>query len=213
MSGIRAGAKLRTRSIQLVSVGALVLAGGLVSTASTAAGPAPDGAAASEGRAAQTETRGFYDARTGTSTAATARSQRVAGRTADRPATRALRASLGSEGLFEIDGSTGTVRVLESLRGTLTKASGAAAPTVAMRYVSHHLAGLGLTRADLETFHLRRNYRDVSGTRHLSWTQRVGGKPVFGNGLQAAVDGRGRLLMVGGSPVSGASAPARTSGK
>ena len=37
---------------------------------------------------------------------------------------------------------------------------------------------------------------------HLYWIQRIGGQTVFGNGLTAAVAKDGRLLTLGGSPVS-----------
>src|SRR4051812_16596125 len=213
MSRIHAGARLRTRTVLLVTAGALVAASGLVSTTSTAAGPAPDGSPVGEGRTARTESRGFFDARLGTSAAVTATPMRTAARTLHKPATRALRATLGDQALLEIDGGTGTVRVLERLNGFLTPPTRRAPAQVALGYVRNHHAGLGLTTADLRTFHLRRDYRDITGIHHLSWTQRIGGRPVFGNGLQAAVNGAGRLLMVGGSPVSGASAPRATSGR
>jgi extracellular elastinolytic metalloproteinase len=44
-----------------------------------------------------------------------------------------------------------------------------------------------LTASDMRTFRLRRDYVDISGTHHLSWTQSADGVAVFGNGLQAAV--------------------------
>ena len=56
--------------------------------------------------------------------------------------------------------------------------------------------------------HLARDYRDVAGTHHLSWTQSAQGIPVFSNGLQAAVSRTGRLLMIGGAPVSDLHVPA-----
>ncbi len=63
-------------------------------------------------------------------------------------------------------------------------------------------AALGLTKADLKTFHLARNYRDITGAHHLYFTQRIGGKNVIRNGLTAAVNKRGHLLTVGGAPIS-----------
>jgi hypothetical protein len=108
---------------------------------------------------------------------------------------------------LELDGSTGTVRVLADLDGYLTGRSDRPARRVAMGYVRSHHEALGLTATDLDTFHLRRDYRDIEGIHHLSWVQRIDGERVFGHGLQAAVARGGRLLMVGGSPVSGAAAP------
>jgi hypothetical protein len=123
-----------------------------------------------------------------------------------------LRKSLGSGGLLEMDPATGTVRILQKLDGYLTGPSGRPARAVALGYVRQHHGALGLTSADLATFHFHRDYVDIEGTHHLSWTQQVGGQKVFDSGLQAAVTRSGRLLTVSGSPVSKASAPTRTSG-
>jgi extracellular elastinolytic metalloproteinase len=101
------------------------------------------------------------------------------------------------------------VRILEKLDGYLTGPSGRPAPVVALGYVRQHHDALGLTAADLATFQFHRDYVDIEGTHHLSWTQQVGGKKVFDSGLQAAVTRSGRLLTIGGSPVSKASPPAR----
>ena len=46
---------------------------------------------------------------------------------------------------------------------------------------------LGLQPGDLDTFVLRKDYKDVAGIHHLSWVQVVQGVPVFGNGLKANV--------------------------
>jgi hypothetical protein len=54
------------------------------------------------------------------------------------------------------------------------------------------------------TFHLERDYRDVAGIHHLSFTQRVDGRAVPSHGLTASVTRSGRLLTLGGSPVSAA---------
>ncbi len=42
----------------------------------------------------------------------------------------------------------------------------------------------------------------MGGTHHLSFTQSVNGVSVFGNGVKAHVDRRGRLIQVDGSPVA-----------
>jgi hypothetical protein len=106
-----------------------------------------------------------------------------------------------------MDGFTGTVRELARLDGFLTSASSRPAARVAMGYVRSHLSALGLQRADLATFRLRRDYVDIAGIHHLSWTQSAGGLTLFGNGLQANVTRNGQLLSLGGSPVSGLTAP------
>ena len=66
----------------------------------------------------------------------------------------------------------------------------------------HHLAPLGLIRADLNTFHLQRNYRDITGAHHLYFTQRIARQQVLSNGLTATVNKGGHLLTVGGSPIT-----------
>ena len=122
------------------------------------------------------------------------------------------RKSRGIRGLFEIDPATGTVRILEKLDGFLTGPSGRPARSVALSYVRQHVVALGLTRADLRTFHFHRDYVDIEGTHHLSWTQEIGGEKIFDAGLQASVTRSGRLLTISGSPVSKASAPSRSGG-
>jgi extracellular elastinolytic metalloproteinase len=143
-----------------------------------------------------------YDDRAGGTPAARRALAREAALSSSRSATEALRRSLGSEGVVEIDGLTGTPRQVVRLDGFLTSRSAAPAPRVAMDYVRAHAAAFGLSSADFSTFHLRRDYVDIAGTHHLSWVQRAGGIPLFGNGLQANVTGNGRLLSVLGSPVS-----------
>ena len=150
-----------------------------------------------------------YDARQGTSATSKGAISRRAAKASSRTATQQLRSSLGDQAIVEMDGTTGTVRVVARLNGFLTAGSRRPAPTVVMDYVSAHLAALGLTRNDLATFNLRRDYVDIIGTHHLSWTQSVDGDPVFGNGLQANVNKHGRILSLGGSPISGLFTPKR----
>jgi extracellular elastinolytic metalloproteinase len=179
---------------------------------STGFGPASFAAARSPGagsaaRPALGAARVNLDVRKGTTGSARAAAERRLATASARPATRRLAASLGAQGVVQLDATTGTVRIAGRLNGYLTGPSSAAPAAVAMRYVRAHLAALGLRRSDLPTFRMTRDYRDIAGTHHLSWTQSVGGVPVFSNGLQAAVGKTGRLLMVGGSPVSGLRLP------
>ena len=46
-----------------------------------------------------------------------------------------------------------------------------------MSYVNAHLTDLGLTKRDLGTFSLRKDYVDVAGIHHLSYTQSVARHP------------------------------------
>ena len=213
MNGMGSGTRSRTRTTVALAAGALVLAGGLAAgSTSYAAGdpaatdPAPEQATAPR---ATTEPRGYFDSRRATGDRAQAAELRSSTKASSRPVARTFRRSLADDALLEYDGSTGTVRVLENLDGYLTGPSTKSAAGVAMGYVRAHHDALGLTTGDLDTFHLRRDYRDVAGIHHLSWTQRIGGDTVFGNGLQAAVTRDGRLLMLGGSPVSKAAASRR----
>ena len=130
-----------------------------------------------------------------------------------RRAVRSRGASFGGGALFEADPATGTVRILQKLDGYLTGPSGRPARSIALTYVRQHHVALGLTAADLKTFDFHRDYVDIEGTHHLSWTQEIGGQKVFDAGLQAAVTRTGRLLTVSGSPVSKATAPSRATGK
>ena len=122
-------------------------------------------------------------------------------------------ASFGGGAIFETDPATGTVRILQKLDGYLTGPSGRPARSIVLTYVRQHHKALGLTAADLRTFDFHRDYVDIEGTHHLSWTQEIGGRKVFDAGLQAAVTRSGRLLTVSGSPVSKATAPSRVTGK
>ena len=151
-----------------------------------------------------------YDARQGSSATSKGAISRRAAKASSRPATQQLRSSLGDQAIVEMDGTTGTVRELARLNGFLTEANSKPAPTIVMDYVSRHLAALGLVRNDLATLNLRRDYVDIIGTHHLSWTQSDNGDPVFGNGLQANVNKNGRILSLGGSPISHLFVPKRT---
>jgi hypothetical protein len=122
----------------------------------------------------------------------------------------ALAGTLGSQGIVQSDRVTGTLRYVGRLDGYLTGASGSSAASVALGYVRGHLAAFGLSAGDLATLHLRRDYVDVLGTHHLSWTQSAGGLELFGQGLSAAVSKAGRLINVTGSPMRGLRAPTGT---
>jgi hypothetical protein len=183
------------------------LAVGLGQTAVPAANAAPhsDTTTSRSGAAAKTAgapDKGFYDARSGGTSAARDHLDTKAGLASSRPATDKLRATLGTQAVVEMDGLTGTVRQLARLDGFLTAKSSAPAAKVAMGYVRTHLAALGLRTADLRTFRVSDSWVDVAGIHHLSWTQRVNGKHVFGNGLKATVTRDGRLLSLSGSPVA-----------
>ncbi|MGA8245764.1 MAG: M36 family metallopeptidase [Nocardioides sp.] len=182
----------------MATVAALAIAG-VAGSSSYAVGS--HGAASSPRTSEQREARGFYDVNT-SSQRARLRALRTQGRAGRQPAVRSFRASAPGQTVLDISGSTGTVRMLTRLDGFLTGASKRSASKIALGYVGKHHAALGLTKADLKTFHLARNYRDITGAHHLYFTQRIGGKKIIRNGLTAAVNKRGHLLTLGGSPVS-----------
>ena len=199
--------RARQRSALVLTAGLLAVVTGVSTVSSYAAGPDRPRQGAEQRSDQDPEARGGFDARHGRGAKAEAAVRREAAEAAARPATARLRDSLGDQALLDIDGTTGTPRLVTRLDGYLTGKSSRSAAAVALGYVDDHHNALGLTAKDLRTFHLRRDYVDVGGTHHLSWTQRVGGVDVFGNGLTAAVTSAGRLVSLSGSPVSGA-APA-----
>jgi extracellular elastinolytic metalloproteinase len=153
-----------------------------------------------------------YDVRAGATAAQRRAFQRRAAQLSAKPASVRLRRHLGRQGVFSVDGLTGTPREVARLDGFLTGRSNKPARQVALDYVRANLASFGLTAADLDTLVLRRDYVDIAGIHHLSWIQVEGGLPVFGNGLQANVTRRGELINVLGSPVASLSAPAGRAG-
>jgi extracellular elastinolytic metalloproteinase len=139
------------------------------------------------------------------SAAQTAAQQRSAQLKA-RPAVQRLARSLGAQGIVDIDPVTGTPRQVERLDGLLTAASTAPASAIALGYVRAHAAAFGLDAADIDGLHLARDYVDILGTHHLSYTQGTEGLTLFGNGLKANVTKAGRLVNLTGSPVHGLAA-------
>src|SRR4051794_24266820 len=167
-------------------------------------GPGPDEHGAEHG--AEEGARGGFDARRGNSADARAAVLQRAAQANARRATTRLKASLGRQSIVDIDGTTQTPRLVAKLNGFLTPPSSTSARLVTLHFVEQNRAALGLARRDLATLRLSRTYVDVDGVQHLSWTQRIHGIEVFGNGLQSAVTRDGRLLSLGGSPVSRAAA-------
>ena len=190
-----------------VAAGAVVLTTALASTSlasaqssvTAGAGAQPSTPESSTGSA---EARGYYDARYGKSSTAKAIAARGASKAASRGATKAFAKSLPAKAVFDIDGTTGTVRMLTRLDGYLTGKSNKKPTTIALKFVKANHDALGLTSGDLNTFKLKRDYVDIGGVHHLYWVQRIGGQTVFGNGLTASVTKDGKLLTLGGSPVS-----------
>jgi hypothetical protein len=183
---------VRTQLRRTLVAGGAVLAVALF-PAVTVAGSATAAPAVPHPRpGAPTAAPGDYDAR---------RDPAVAlDRTLARPTAAAgrLRASLGEQGIVDIDPLTGTPRQVARLDGFLTGPSKAPAAQVARAYLKAHADLFGV---DPATLTLSRDYRDIAGTHHLSFRQHAGSVPVFGNGIRADVARNGALIQMTGSPV------------
>ena len=121
-----------------------------------------------------------------------------------------LTRALGSQAVLSIDPHLGTPRIVARLDGTLTGPSSLAPARVALGFIRANRTAFGLTLDDLRTLAAPRDYVDVLGTHHISWTQEVDGIPVFEAGVRAAVTADGRLVTVTG-PTAHAPVPNTTS--
>ena len=106
-----------------LAAGAVVLTTALASTslASATSVDRPAAPATHERATAQpVDSRGYYDSRHGQSSTARAIAARRAGQVAERGPVRAFQQALPGRAVFDIDGTTGTVRMLARLDGFLT---------------------------------------------------------------------------------------------
>jgi extracellular elastinolytic metalloproteinase len=127
---------------------------------------------------------------------------RVQSRVTHQRDSKVFRAAASRHTVTDISGTTGTVRWLGNLDGYLTGRSSKSPTSIALGYVRKNHGALGLTRADVKTFHLSRDYRDITGIHHLFFTQKVKGGKVARNGLTASVNKAGHLLTLGGMPIT-----------
>ncbi len=112
----------------------------------------------------------------------------------------ALQRTLGTQGVVDIDASTGTPRVLARLDGTLTGRSARAPEAIAAAYVSANLAALGLTQADFDALD-GPELRSLPGAiTQVRWRQVVDGIVSADSDLRVNVAADGRVLNVLGSP-------------
>jgi len=187
---------------RLIGTGAAaLLCLGLLPAAAAQAGKAEVGKASPIG-AAKGEHPGSYDARSDKSIAPAlaARSALLAAKPSTGVAQ--LRGQLGIQGIVNIDPLTATPRQVARIDGFLTTKSSKSPKTIALNYLTAHSDVFGLSASQVSGLQLRKDYRDISGTHHLSFQQVVGGVPVFGNGLKAHVAKDGRLIEIDGSPVA-----------
>jgi extracellular elastinolytic metalloproteinase len=203
---------LAVTAVSATTVLALTATGAL---AAPSAKPAPDASRQSGKPTEQTgakERKGNYDARTPSDKVDYANAAKTMAKQGTAQAK--YRDSLGSQALVSVDQVTGTPKQVAKLNGFLTGRSNKPAAKVALDYIRAHPEIFHLSEKDLQTLQLRKDYKDVIGTHHLSWEQVVNGVPLFGNGLQANVTKRGELISIQGSPVAGLNglAAARTAG-
>jgi hypothetical protein len=179
---------------RLLGAGA-ALAVGIVPAVISAA---PAMAAPHPSRAAASAAKGNYDARhdPGITGALDAAATMLAAKPS--AAVSNMRAALGDQGIVDVDPLTGTPRQVARLDGFLTGPSRKPAVRVARDYLKAHADLFGV---DPATLTLGRDYVDIDGTHHLSFLQRVGDVPVFGNGIRADVAKNGALVQMTGSPV------------
>jgi hypothetical protein len=197
----------RRAGVAVAAVASMAMAGFATGSSYATASPSgsPGVATHASPRASQGASRESHDAYvdvTDQSSRAQAKALRVASKVSRRPASKAFLASRPKGTVRDISGTTGTVRFLGNLNGYLTGRSSKSAKSITLGYVRSHKAALGLGSGDVSTFHLARSYRDITGTRHLFFTQRIAGQPVARNGLTSSVNRAGHLLTLGGMPIS-----------
>jgi extracellular elastinolytic metalloproteinase len=165
-------------------------------------GPKADPAPSAHGeQAGNREAKGYYDARTpSTRVAYTKAAQTMAKQGA---AAEKYRDSLGTQGIVSLDPNTGTPKQVAKLNGFLTGPSRKAPAQIVLDYIRAHPEIFHLSDADLQTLRLRKDYKDIIGSHHISWEQWVNGVPLFANGIIGHVTKRGELVSIQGSPVPG----------
>jgi extracellular elastinolytic metalloproteinase len=109
----------------------------------------------------------------------------------------------GDRVVLDLDRLTGTPRQLGLRDGFLSRPAVGTPRAVALRWVRAHLPLLGLTRSDLATLRLAREYRSPDGVTHLMWRQLASGIPAFGSSLRVHVTRDGRIIAITGSPRHG----------
>jgi hypothetical protein len=115
----------------------------------------------------------------------------------------ALRRSLGVEGVLRVDPLTGTPRVIARLDGFLSPPSGAAPERVLLGWAKRHRTVLGLAPRDFAGLELIQRATAPSGLTTLVWAQTAHGVRSLDTTLRGAVDRRGRIVWIGGSPLPG----------
>ena len=196
----------RRNTLAIASIAALALAG-LAGTTSYAAGSGAPSASIATRHDPARRPRLLRRAHQRPAGAGRRAAHRAPGRR--EPQARAFQRAAPEQIITDIDGNTGTVRMRTNLAGFLTGTSHKSAKKHRARLREEPPRRPRPDPGDLATFHLARDYRDITGTHHLFFTQRIAGKQVLGNGLTATVNKGGHLLTVGGSPITTQASPSR----
>ncbi|WP_426566319.1 M36 family metallopeptidase [Angustibacter sp. McL0619] len=206
---------VRHRTTILVAAGALAVGTALAAPGAAAAAGGSGGSATQTSGVHAGQSKVDPNADVDIRVPATSAEREVAtqreAKAAARPDVRSLKASLGAQGLVDVDGLTGTPRQVARVDGFLTAPSSAKASDIALGYVRGKSEVFRLSSTDLANLRLSRDYVDIAGTHHLTWVQTSGGLDLYGNGLKANVAKDGRLISVLGSPVPGLAAPSALS--
>src|SRR5687767_1850702 len=113
----------------------------------------------------------------------------------------------GQGGLPDRDGRYGQAGAPSVLKvadhGPLTKASNDSPDAIARAYLKANQAEFGLTRKEIDQLRPTMNDSDPGAT-YLRYQQVSDGRDVYGGTALVTVDGKGRVLLAGGSFVPGA---------
>jgi extracellular elastinolytic metalloproteinase len=106
-------------------------------------------------------------------------------------------------GVVQIDARTHTPRVLMDRDGFLSAPAAGRPDAIALAWARRHATVLGLTGRDFAGLKLIQDVRAPDGVTSLVWAQTANGVPSVDTALRAAVDRRGRIVWIGGSPLHG----------
>src|SRR4051794_10093776 len=106
----------------------------------------------------------------------------------------ALKESLGTQGIVDIDALTGTARFVGKLDGFITGPSKRDPADIALDYIRHHKKVFGADKGSIEGLELTKDYVSIDGTHHLFFEQTLDGVPVFANGIRANITQRGEII-------------------
>jgi extracellular elastinolytic metalloproteinase len=119
------------------------------------------------------------------------------------PAVASFKASLGKEGVVDIDPLTRTPRFVGKTDGFLTRPSDRAPADIALDFLRANASVFGISSTDVDSLKLTKDYVSIDGTHHLFFEQTAAdGVPVFSNGIRANLTKKGEIINFTGSPVA-----------